>query len=368
MHLLPPKCYAPVNQLGHAFCYRPLLPHHTDKTPAEQSVDEVNPALYGDPHAHYKMPAVNMGSSIVTAMPTMVNEGGALDTVSKGETVVRVPGSAEVHHLTGIKQHPGDNLPSGEELAHKLRDTAVHDMAPPGATVLAGQKAAENEAAFDERALPPGAAADSPAGDEEHALARGQHGDKVRADFVMHKVGMVNEELTAADMYPRADDSKVEPISSVKQPGVPKCEMCACAPCQCGQMRKTGGTSNDPFELTYPEQKRGGRPHIHSHHREVTGKNAHEARDYRGHAKQGQIEHAHIGAKLGDYQGNVSEGIGDPNDPKYQHLGPPHPRGATHTGGAPIEFPGEPGRRQVSDAVAGGPMRHGAKTNIHTLG
>jgi hypothetical protein len=35
---------------------------------------EFNPALFLDPAAAHKMPAVNMGSSIVTAMPVMVNQ------------------------------------------------------------------------------------------------------------------------------------------------------------------------------------------------------------------------------------------------------------------------------------------------------
>lgn len=47
-----------------------------------------------------------------------------MDTVSKGETVVRVPGSSETHHLSGIASSPGETLPA-DELAEKLRDTAV---------------------------------------------------------------------------------------------------------------------------------------------------------------------------------------------------------------------------------------------------
>jgi hypothetical protein len=46
-----------------------------------------------------------------------------MDTVSKGETVVRVPGSAETKHLSGFST--GGELPSNEELAAKLRDTVV---------------------------------------------------------------------------------------------------------------------------------------------------------------------------------------------------------------------------------------------------
>lgn len=33
------------------------------------------------------------------------------------------------------------------------------------------------------------------------------------------------------------------------QAGVESCVLCACAPCQCGQMRKGGGYGNDPFEV-----------------------------------------------------------------------------------------------------------------------
>ncbi|KAF8072426.1 hypothetical protein HT031_000085 [Scenedesmus sp. PABB004] len=71
------------------------------------------------------MPAVNLGSSIVTTMPVLVNQGGAMDTVSQGETVTRVPGSTDVRHLTGLVDAPGGAPPSAEELARRLRDTAV---------------------------------------------------------------------------------------------------------------------------------------------------------------------------------------------------------------------------------------------------
>eukprot|EP00882_Tetradesmus_deserticola_P010339 GHRQ01010922.1.p3 GENE.GHRQ01010922.1~~GHRQ01010922.1.p3 ORF type:complete len:194 (+),score=49.42 GHRQ01010922.1:230-811(+) len=49
-------------------------PTLSSKTPAAQSAVEFNPALYGEPSVAHKMPAVNMGSSIVTAMPVMVNQ------------------------------------------------------------------------------------------------------------------------------------------------------------------------------------------------------------------------------------------------------------------------------------------------------
>jgi hypothetical protein len=48
-----------------------------------------------------------------------------MDTVSKGETVVRVPGSTETTHLSGLTDSPGEELPSGQEVADKLRDTVV---------------------------------------------------------------------------------------------------------------------------------------------------------------------------------------------------------------------------------------------------
>jgi hypothetical protein len=53
------------------------------------------------------------------------------------------------------------------------------------------------------------------------------------------------------------------------------------SPCCCSDAH-----CRHPPQLTAPEQKRGGKPAIHSKHREVTGKNAHAARDYRGHAAQ----------------------------------------------------------------------------------
>jgi hypothetical protein len=57
-----------------ACCCRPPNPTLSSRTPAEQSAVEFNPALFLDPTVAHKMPAVNMGSSIVTAMPVMVNQ------------------------------------------------------------------------------------------------------------------------------------------------------------------------------------------------------------------------------------------------------------------------------------------------------
>jgi hypothetical protein len=324
------------------------------------------------------MPAVNMGSSIVTAMPVMTNQGGALDTASKGETVVLVPGSSDTQHLTGITSKAGDGLPSSEQLANKLKDTAVHDQAPPGAKILAGTKPRENEAAFDDRAVKAStgtaaAAGDgqqgvrggagAPAGDDEHLLAIGLKGEKYRPDFTQSKVGMEFEERSAADRYVDSE-SRTEPISSLKQPGAELCELCACAPCQCG---KVGHMKNMAYEMTAPEMKRAGKPNIHHPRREITGRNAHDAHDYQGHAAQISEDHARIGARVGDYQGDVPEGVGDFSDPKYHQLPYTKHHGATHTGGSPIEF-GGPGQRHVSDQAVGGPIHGGSKTTFTTMG
>jgi hypothetical protein len=66
----------------------------------------------------------------------------------------------------------------------------------------------------------------------------------------------------------------------------------------------------------------------------------------------------------------AAEGVGDPSDPAYSKAaqGCPHPYGSTHTGGSPVEFGGGPGQRQVSDAVAGGPIKGGSKTTFTTMG
>lgn len=66
-----------------------------------------------------------------------------------------------------------------------------------------------------------------------------------RADFTQNKVGMEYEELSAADLYVDSE-SKNEPISSMKQPGAVLCELCACAPCQCG---KIGHMRNMAYEV-----------------------------------------------------------------------------------------------------------------------
>lgn len=73
-------------------------------------------------------------------------------------------------------------------------------------------------------------------------------GPSCRADFTQNKVGMEYEELSAAQHYVTSESSDNEPISSMKQSGE-KCDLCACNPCQCGKMRKTGGTGNDPYEV-----------------------------------------------------------------------------------------------------------------------
>lgn len=78
-----------------------------------------------------------------------------------------------------------------------------------------------------------------------------------RSDFVTNKVGMEYEERDAADAYVGAE-SKVEPISTMKQAGAELCELCACAPCQCDKMKKTGGTGNDPFEVRRQEGRASG--------------------------------------------------------------------------------------------------------------
>jgi hypothetical protein len=308
-----------------------------------------------------------MGSSIVTAMPVMTNQGGVLDTVSKGETVVLVPGSSDTTHLTGVtgssQNDDDEGRPSTEQLANKLKETVIHDHAPPGAKVLAGTKARENEAAFDERAVQPHGVAGAPAGDDEHLLATGEKGEKVRSDFTHNKVGMEYEELTAADRYIDSE-SKTEPISSMKQPGAALCELCACAPCQCGQVAHM---KNMAYEMTAPEMKRAGKPNISHPRREITGRNAHDAHDYQGHAAQISEDHARIGARVGDYQGDVPDGVGDPADPKYHQLPYTKHLGATHTGGSPIEF-GGPGQRHVSDQAKGGPIHGGSKTTFTTMG
>jgi hypothetical protein len=67
---------------------------------------------------------------------------------------------------------------------------------------------------------------------------------------------MEYEELSAAQRYVTSESSDNEPISSMKQPGE-KCDLCACNPCQCGKMRKTGGTGNDPYEVGLCRGSRG---------------------------------------------------------------------------------------------------------------
>lgn len=47
---------------------------YAPRTPAQTSVSETNTDLYGEPGVAAHMPEVNMGSSIVTAMPVMVNK------------------------------------------------------------------------------------------------------------------------------------------------------------------------------------------------------------------------------------------------------------------------------------------------------
>jgi hypothetical protein len=331
----------------------PRLPTKSDKTPAEASRDSYDESMTKEPKQHhYKMPEVNLGSSIVTAMPVTENTGGALDTVSKGETVVPVPGSdvteVSLHHPheepSAVKD---DETLSPGDLAVKLRDTAVFDRAPPGATVLHGQKDRE-----DERAAAPAGSAD----DTGHTV-----GDKVRSDFVTEKVGMVDKELTAADMY-ATSESGPAPVSTFYkgQGGDDACDICACNPCQCD---KYTHARNYPLELTPPETKRAGKPAIHHPHRGVTGENAHEAHDYRGHAKQVSEQHARVGARVGDFEGNVPKGKGEWSDVDPSNIG--SVAKGTHAGGAVI-MEGNSDDRQGIGRKAGGVK--GGRTEFTTLG
>lgn len=65
-------------------------------------------------------------------------------------------------------------------------------------------------------------------------------------------------------LHPTAE-SAVEPISSLKTPGAPLCELCQCAPCQCSMMRHTGGGGNNPYEVRAGLLSRGStRAQLHS--------------------------------------------------------------------------------------------------------
>eukprot|EP00198_Chlamydomonas_reinhardtii_P004918 XP_001694254.1 predicted protein [Chlamydomonas reinhardtii] len=86
-------------------------------------------------------------------------------------------------------------------------------------------------------------------------------------DFTEEKVGLATRPLEARDCYATCERGP-EPYSTVKaqnqQAGV-ECDMCRCAPCQ----------------LTALEQKRSGKPSLHTPHKAVTGTNAHPAHDYK---------------------------------------------------------------------------------------
>ncbi|KAF8072425.1 hypothetical protein HT031_000084 [Scenedesmus sp. PABB004] len=333
----------------------PLSPAHADKTPAQTSAGEFSDSLI-------QPSPPTAGRSAAVARRRARAQGGAMDTVSQGETVTRVPGSTDVRHLTGLVESPGGAPPSAEELACRLRDTAVHDLPPPGASVEQGARPFETEATYDEAAAAPArpGAAPAPAGDDDEAraLATGARGEKVRSDYVGAgpKVGMEYVERTAAAAYVgsvtgaaappalpgrravpcaaaasaaarRPACAGAEPISSLKTPGAALCDLCGCAPCQCHHMRRTGGAGNNPYEFD---------PH-----------------------------HVGVGARLADFKGNVPEGHGDAGDPR--DVGAAHAahgaHGATHAGGAPIEM-GGPGKRHGSEAASGARTAGGHKTTF----
>lgn len=70
LHFRSESCHTLLHHLTPNFSPFPLLPPPPSTPPPPHPTPA---ALYGELETHYKMPEVNMGSSIVTAMPVLDN-------------------------------------------------------------------------------------------------------------------------------------------------------------------------------------------------------------------------------------------------------------------------------------------------------
>lgn len=97
-----PRCVAITLRRGSATFKKIAAQQDTRRgpTPAEEELGERNPDMYGAPQRKYVMPGVNMGRTLPTANPVMFQKGGAVDTVSQGETVVPMPSRWSTPTLT----------------------------------------------------------------------------------------------------------------------------------------------------------------------------------------------------------------------------------------------------------------------------
>lgn len=282
------------------------------RPPAIVELGEHNTELLGEPvHKYAHLPSSHMDSSVVTDNPVLVDKGGAMETPSLGETVVRVPGSADTKVATDEQEGVGKGQLTADELAQRM-----HGLGVVGAhtVVLEGMREKELDEEYGQ------------AQDEEQEV------EHVSIDFTKEKVGLATRPLDARDAYVTSESrDQGEPISSLYS-GDERCELCECNPCQCDKV----DASRVPYEVTKQEQKRMGKPHMKHTAKPVTGKNAHDARDYRMHAKPRSEQHAGVGQRLADYEGNVPMGSGDWKDytpDKYHKID----KGASHTGGQEIK-------------------------------
>lgn len=67
--------------------------------------------------------------------------------------------------------------------------------------------------------------------------------------------------------------------------------------------------STQPQKNQRQETKRGGKPHLHTKAKPVTGANSHAARDFRMHAKPRSEARAGAGARDADFDGGVGRAL-----------------------------------------------------------
>jgi len=312
-------------------------------------------------HNKLRVPEAGLAGTVASDMPTLTNKGGALEAPSGGETVVRDPGSdvtrkgTDQQGMPSVKQGTRDRVIEaqyGTADATYLQAAQQHGAGGAGAQghdghVAAGQvkpAAKGGRAVGAGVALEPAGALDAPAHtqaaasggayayegsdptaveeegeapaeeeeegleQEEQEMARAMEHISIDTD----KVGMLHRPKDARDYYPRADDRHHEPLSDHKhqnEGATDVCVICECSPCVCD---KAEHSYRDPLEMTAPQTKRTGKPHLHNVKKPITGHNHHRAHDYQAHAKTRDETRVHGEARMTGWR----------HDDKEEHKGP----------------------------------------------
>ncbi|KAG2452372.1 hypothetical protein HYH02_002618 [Chlamydomonas schloesseri] len=316
---------------------RPDPTGHGQPAPAAAEYGARNAELFGRPGVAAVMPAAAIGSVTAADMPVLTNPGGALEAPDNGETVVldvaasdtrlyvppevaqaqqaqqqqqRSQGQQHVAH--GAASTPGQHMADTRAVDQLSSRLGRAELAPAGTTVVRGGRDKVVEKEYGSYG---GGGSDAGGGGGTDQYTR------KTVDITEEKVGMATRPLEARDFYATSErgGGGTEPYSSVKAQNEVEgvaCDLCQCAPCQCDKM-----TKGYAYELTPAEQKRHGKPSMHTTHKAVTGTNAHAAHDYKLHSKPRSEQHALVGDRMREWTGNVPSGTGSLDDltPEQRH-------------------------------------------------